>query len=330
MWRLYIAVVHIISLCSGDLLYNAEIIPQEQHGTGKLSRSLSITRHGYDQQTSATEPYRNREVFKEHGIVGFYGATGQKGSRAHLSNDRYAGDHQDAHGDRTNSGYYHDDTGVHSAHDAGYKGYGDRAYGHKEQAVEAYGSQGGHRKGHHSSGFKNSYYKDESGNNSRFYDDTNDEGGHYQYDGRGGGYYDNGANSFHGNYDDAVYRDAANNKQAEYGEGARFDDRSGQKGRYAQDNFYDDQSEYEVEKSAKDIGKVGEYYGDLRGYVRPYTQRYYRPKVYYPVESYPITYATYYKEKPADINFQDRGKGYAEFVDIGGKGGYRNEPDYIR
>ena len=320
MWSFWLPVVCLLSMCSaGPLLDYDRPAERTVRGfttvLGPVSESYGAA-HGTD--------------YNEKGVVGFYGAGGQKGSRARLSNDGYAGNHQNARGDRARSGHFHNDAGARSGYDVGRAAYGDRAYGNKQQAAAGYGSQGGHRKGHHSSGFKNSYYKDESGNNSQFFDDANDEGGHYLYGARDGLYQDRGADAYHGAYDDAAYRDEERGKQGAYGEEAGFDDRSGHEGKYAQDDFNDEKAAYDVAKSGKNYGKAGSrYYGEDGLYERPYRHRHYRPKGYYPVESYPVPYATYYTQKGGESPvIRGRGRGYAEYVDYDGKGGYQDDLDY--
>ena len=319
MWSVVLPVLCLVSRCSAGLLQPAE----------RQVRSFTTVVGPNSEAYGSDYNGAHGTDYDEHGVVGFYGAAGQKGSRARLSNDRYAGNHQNARGDRARSGHFHEDAGSRSGYDVGRGSYGDRAYGNKQQTAARVGSQGGHRKGHHSSGFKSSYYKDESGNNSQFFDDANDEGGHYLYDARDGLYQDRGADAYHGAYDDAAYKEAERGKQGAYGEEAGFDDRSGHEGRYAQDDYYDDKGAFELGKSGKKYGKAGSsYYGEDGMYVRPQRRRYYRPKVYYPVESYPAPYARYYTHKGDDTALLGRGKGYAEYVDYGRKGVFHDDMDY--
>ncbi|KAJ9601183.1 hypothetical protein L9F63_000651 [Diploptera punctata] len=314
MWMLSLQVVCLISACSAEILLPAERKVRSFSTIAEGGGSEGYGAHGTD--------------YNEQGTVGFYGAAGQKGSRARLSNDRYAGNQQSARGDRARSGHFHNDAGARTGYNVGRAGYGDRTYGNKQQTIAGIGSQGGHRKGHHSSGFKSSYHKDEAGNKSQFYDDANDQGGHFLYDARDGIYQDRGADAYGGEYDDAAYRDQERGKQGAYGEEAGFNDRSGHQGRYSQDDFRDDKAAYDVGKSGNNYGKAGNvYYGEDELYTRPIRHRYYRPKVYYPVESYPIPYASY-NQKVDDSAIRGKGKGYAEYVDYGGKGGYNDDLDY--
>jgi hypothetical protein len=368
---------------------DVELIPEEQR-TADVGRSLSLglddKKHNFidvvDDQTAAGsdfyapvignydelqrkegESYRLEDVGDARGEVGFYGISRQKGSRAQVSQDGYAADHQAAHGDKLNRGYYDDNSGARKAYDVGRASYGDQAFNRQGQAAAAFGSRGGHRKGHHSSGFKNSYYKDESGNNSRFYDDANDEGGHYLYDARDGAFRDQGADLYRGGYEDGAYQDNARGKQGKYGAAAGYDDSRGYKGRYAQDGYYDDKTGYNQQRGGESFGRNHEagrlYHTAADGYSRPavvggyvtptgiYDRQYdyYNPKAYHAAGSYPVPYNSFYKDRVGPSGSVDdpiyngarTGKGYAEYIDTGasnyysGKGGVINrydEPSY--
>jgi hypothetical protein len=365
-----------LSYSSALKTVDVELIPEEQR-TADVGRSLSLglddKRQNFidvvDDQTAAGsefytpvignydelqrkegESYRLEDVGDTRGEVGFYGTSRQKGSRAQVSEDGYAADHQAAHGDKLNRGYYDDNSGARKAYDVGQASYGDQKFNRQGQAAAAFGSRGDHRKGHHSSGFKNSYYKDESGNKSRFYDDANDEGGHYLYDARDGAFRNQGADLYHGGYEDGAYQDTARGKQGKYGAAADYDDSRGYKGRYAQDDYYGDKTGYNQQRGGESFGRNQEadrlYHKAAEGYSRPavvggyvtptgiynYDRQldYYNPKAYHTAASYPVPYNNFYKDGLGQSgsvgdpihNGARTGKGYAEYIDTGASNYY--------
>jgi hypothetical protein len=387
-------VLSLVALSSGSALKNAdvELIPEEQKTVGAdVGKSLSLGLDdsewkrrnfidvvddqraagsefyapvigNYDElQRKEGESYKLEDVGNRRGEVGFYGTSGQKGSRARVSEDGYAVDQEAVRGDRLKSGYYGDNSGARKAYDVGRSSYGQQGFNRHGQAAAALGSRGGHRKGHHSSGFKNSYYKDESGNNSRFYDDANDEGGHYLYDARNGAFGDRGADLYHGGYEDEAYQDNARGKQGKYGDAAGYDDSRGYKGRYAHDDYYDDKTGYGQQRGGESFGrnlygdrsqeagrlyhKAAQGYGRpavVGGYVSPSgiynygsTSDYYNPKAYHAEASYPVPYSNLYKDKLGQsvgdsiYNGAIKGKGYAEYVDTGASNYYSDKTGEI-
>jgi hypothetical protein len=386
--------VMILTLCvlsAGGALNNVhvELIPEEQKTVGaNVARNLSLgldnaewKRRNFidvmdDQMTSGSEfyrpvissyeeqlrreddSYRLQDAKDTRGEVGFYGTSRQKGSRGRENEDGYSADHQAAHGEKQNSGYYGDNSGARKAYDAGQSSYGGQQFNRQGQTGAAVGSRGGHRKGHHSSGFKNSYYKDESGNNSRFFDDANDEGGHYLYDSRDGTYKDRGTDTYHKKNEDGAYQDTARGKKGKFGNAATYDDSRGYKGRYANDDYHGDKTGYNQQQGGESFGRnlqgnrneeAGRLYHEVAaGHARPAIaghvspsgiynyggDSYYNPKAYHTEAYYPVPYNNVYKDKleqhaPYGSSIHDgalKGKGYAEYVDTGASNYY----PYIR
>jgi hypothetical protein len=303
-----------------------------------------------EQQRREGDSYKLQDAKDTRGEVGFYGTSGQKGSRGRVSEDGYNADHQTTHGDKHSSGYYGDKSGARKAYDAGRSSYGGQEFNRQGQAGAAFGSRGGHRKGHHSSGFKKSYSKDESGNNSRFFDDANDEVGHYLYDSRDGNFRDRGADVYHGKYEDGTYQDTSRGKQGKFGTAATYDDSRGYKGRYANDDYHGDKTGYNQQKGGESFGRnlhgnrneeAGRLYHEVaEGHVRPpivghvspkgiYNYEgdsgYYSTKAYHTEANYPVPYNNIYKDKLGQhesyggpiYNGALKGKGHAEYVDTG-------------
>jgi hypothetical protein len=379
-----VVILNLLVLSAGGALKNVdvELIPEEQKTVGgDVGKSLSLgldnsewKKHNFidvmadqmaagsefygpvianyeEEQRKEDDSYRLQDARDTRGEVGFYGTSRQKGSRGRGSEDEYATNHQAAHGDKHNSGYYGDNSGARKAYDAGRSSYGGQEFNRQGQAGAAFGSKGGHRKGHHSSGFKNSYYKDESGNNSRFFDDANDEGGHYLYDSRNGAFRDRGADVYHGKQEDGAYQDTARGKQGKFGAAAAYDDSRGYKGRYANDDYYDDKTGYNQQREGESFGKnlhgnrneeAGRLYHKVaEGYARPAVVKgyvspsgiynyegnpdYYNPKAYHTEINYPVPYNNFHKDKLGQHGSYGgpiyhgavKGKGYAEYVDTG-------------
>lgn len=339
-----------LSLGLDDKRYNFIDVVDDQIAAGSEFYAPAIG--NYDElQRKEGESYKLEDAGDARGEVGFYGTSRQKGSRAQVSEDGYAADHQAARGDKQNHGYYDDNSGARKAYDVGQAAYGDQKFNRQGQAAAAFGSRGGHRKGHHSTGFKNSYYKDESGNNSRFYDDANDEGGHYLYDARNGAFANRGGDQYHRGYEDGAYQDNARGNQGKYGTAANYDDSRGHKGRYAQDNYYDDKTGYNQQGGGESFGRnqqAGRQYhkaAEAEGYSRPAVVRGYvtptgiynydkkadySPNIYHTGASYPAPYNSFHKGTLGQsgsvgdsiYNGGRTGKGYAEYIDTGASNNY--------